>query len=221
VAARHSPTRHPPVSNDMAPSTPSRPADGPIFEEHSHVPPHRRPGGGVPAATEQLRAWWGDRGVKTKVVAPVAVAAVVAGTIGVLGLQAMSATQDRINSLYSDVTVPVNDLGKIGTSLEQSNALLSEILLNTDPAALKQVQEDMAATDAALDERFAAFTSNDMTGVRRRATGSPQPWPSGARSATATSCRSHCRSTTARSSSRPARPWRPVRSTRRRRTSTT
>jgi methyl-accepting chemotaxis protein len=118
----------------------------------------------APVRARSARTWWGDRGVKTKVLAPVAVAALAAGTIGVLGLQAMSATQDRIDSLYVDVTIPINDLGKIGTSLEHSDFLLSELLLNTDPAALQAVQSEIAATDAELDDRLAAYTATDMTG---------------------------------------------------------
>src|SRR5687768_7137922 len=86
------------------------------------------------------RTWWGDRGVKTKVLAPVAVAALVAGGIGVLGLQGLSSTQDRINSLYVDVTIPINDLGLIDADLEKSNFLLSELLLHTDQAGLEAVQ---------------------------------------------------------------------------------
>jgi methyl-accepting chemotaxis protein len=122
------------------------------------------PPGTPPARTRSARTWWGDRGVKTKVLAPVAVAALAAGTIGVLGLQAMSSTQDRINSLYVDVTVPVNDLGKIQASLEHSNFLLSELLLHVDATELEKVEADIATADALVDERFAAYTATDMTG---------------------------------------------------------
>jgi methyl-accepting chemotaxis protein len=115
-------------------------------------------------SSRSLLTWWGDRRVRTKVLAPVAVAAVVASTIGVLGLQAVSETQGRIDSLYVDVTVPVNDLGKVHAALENSNFLLSELLLQSDPATLQQVQDQIATTDATLDERFGAYTATDMTG---------------------------------------------------------
>ncbi len=38
------------------------------------------------AQVPQARAWWGDRGVKTKVLAAVAVAALVAVVVGVMGV---------------------------------------------------------------------------------------------------------------------------------------
>jgi methyl-accepting chemotaxis protein len=117
-----------------------------------------------PGRALSLTTWWGDRRIRTKVVAPVAVAAAVAGALGFLGLSAMADTQDRINALYADVTVPVNDLGKVHASLEESNFLLSELLLNTDPAALEQVQEHITAEDGELDELFAKYTATDMTG---------------------------------------------------------
>src|SRR4051812_42646147 len=46
----------------------------------------------TPGTTEPVgtRAWWGDRGVKVKVLAAVGGTAVVAGVIGVLGLSGMS-----------------------------------------------------------------------------------------------------------------------------------
>jgi methyl-accepting chemotaxis protein len=52
--------------------------------------PGYRPG---PIAADAARsrsrvAWWGDRPVKTKILAAVAVAAVVAALVGILGLQA-------------------------------------------------------------------------------------------------------------------------------------
>ena len=122
------------------------------------------PTGTPPGRAVSLTTWWGDRRMRTKVVAPVAVAAVVAGSIGFLGLSAMADTQDRINALYADVTVPINDLGKIHASLEESNFLLSEMLLNTDPAALEQVQEHITTEDGELDELFAKYTATDMTG---------------------------------------------------------
>ena len=59
----------------------------------------------------------------------------------------LSSTEDRMNSLYVDVTVPINDLGQIDAELEKSNFLLSELLLNTDPAALQAVQADIAGAD--------------------------------------------------------------------------
>ena len=123
-----------------------------------------RPAVTPPARAVSLTTWWGDRRMRTKVLAPVAVAAVVAGSIGFLGLSAMSETQDRMNALYADVTVPINDLGKVHASLEESNFLLSELLLNTDPAALEQVREHIAAADGELDELFAKYTATDMTG---------------------------------------------------------
>ncbi len=120
----------------------------------------------APAAerSRSLFSWWGDRGVRVKVLAPVAVAAAVAGTIGVLGIQALGATQDRINGLYADVTIPIADLGANNTSLERSNFLLSELLLNTDPAALQQVQADIGLGRRGPRRAFAAYIATDMTG---------------------------------------------------------
>ena len=45
-------------------------------------------GSPMPAAAQQ-RAWWGDRGVSTKILTAVATAGIVAATVGVMGISAL------------------------------------------------------------------------------------------------------------------------------------
>ncbi len=116
------------------------------------------------AAPPRSTAWWGDRGVRTKTLAAVAVTALVAVVVGVMGLLALGTTQERLESLYADVTVPMNDLGKVDAGLERSAALLTEMLIQPDEAAMDKVAGQIEETDADLDDRFAAYTSTDMTG---------------------------------------------------------
>src|SRR5436305_33370 len=47
------------------------------------------------------RAWWGDRGVKTKVLAAVAVVSLVAVLIGVMGISALGTSADSSRMLYA------------------------------------------------------------------------------------------------------------------------
>ena len=47
-------------------------------------------------------SWWADRSVKTKVLSAVSVAAVVAGSIGVLGINGMSTAAESGEALYED-----------------------------------------------------------------------------------------------------------------------
>jgi methyl-accepting chemotaxis protein len=118
----------------------------------------------APARVRSARTFWGDRPVRVKVLVAVGVTALVAVLIGVLGLSALSATQQRQESLYVDVTIPIADLGEVDASLGESNFLLSELLMKTDPADDAAIVKEIADVDASLDERFASYTATDMTG---------------------------------------------------------
>src|SRR5690242_19512584 len=52
------------------------------------------------AAAPASRAWWGDRSVKTKVLATVTVSAAVAGVIGFMGLVALDDAAASAHELY-------------------------------------------------------------------------------------------------------------------------
>ena len=118
----------------------------------------------APDAGRSPRAWWGDRPVTVKVLAALGLTAVVAVLVGLLGLSALSATQQRQESLYADVTIPISYLGEIDATLQESNFQVSELLLQTDPAAEQGVLQEIADLDAQLDENLAAYTATDMTG---------------------------------------------------------
>jgi methyl-accepting chemotaxis protein len=118
----------------------------------------------APARVRSARTFWGDRPVRVKVLVAVGVTAVVAVLIGVLGLSALSATQQRQESLYVDVTIPIADLGEVDAALGESNFLLSELLMKTDPADDAAIVKEIADVDASLDESFASYTATDMTG---------------------------------------------------------
>jgi methyl-accepting chemotaxis protein len=109
-------------------------------------------------------AWWGDRPVRVKVLVAVSITALVAVAVGVLGLSALGATQQRQQSLYVDVTIPVAELGEVDATLEESNFQLAELAMQTDPAAEAGVLKDIADLDTQLDASFAAYTATDMTG---------------------------------------------------------
>src|SRR3954452_12639827 len=58
--------------------------------------------GTAAGAVRPARALWGDRSLETKVLSTVAVSAAVAGTIGVLGLTALSDSAASAQDLYEN-----------------------------------------------------------------------------------------------------------------------
>jgi methyl-accepting chemotaxis protein len=96
------------------------------------------------------RAWWGDRGVKTKVLTTVAVSAVVTATVGVLGIQALSSAASDADDMYSK-----NMQGVIAAAT--MDGLLSDIRMNTRDTILSVDAADAATNLDALTGLREAF----------------------------------------------------------------
>ena len=62
-------------------------------------------------------AWWGDRTVKTKILATVAVSAVATGVVGFMGLQALSNAAASADSMYTSHTKGVDTAADISSAV--------------------------------------------------------------------------------------------------------
>jgi methyl-accepting chemotaxis protein len=123
------------------------------------------PTGTPPERRLSALGWWGDRSIKTKILTNVGLAAVVAGTIGSLGMAGMSQAADDSALLYSS-----NLLG----SIEAANldALLQEMRVASRNALIAETPEETAeklASLVELREQFADTTDAYMaTGMDDR-----------------------------------------------------
>jgi methyl-accepting chemotaxis protein len=107
-----------------------------------------RPTGDQPSRSPL--SWWGDRSVKTKILTNVGLAAVVAGTIGTLGMFGMSKAADDSALLYSS-----NLLG----SVEAANldGLLQEMRVASRNALIAETPEETDEKLAGLVELRGKF----------------------------------------------------------------
>jgi methyl-accepting chemotaxis protein len=83
--------------------------------------------------------------------------------VGVFGLSQLGATQDRMNSMYVDTLVPIDELASVQAATERSGALVLALALEYQqdkPSVLQEIQ----ATDAELDDNWATYIATDMTG---------------------------------------------------------
>ncbi|MGX5654955.1 methyl-accepting chemotaxis protein [Geodermatophilus nigrescens] len=107
-------------------------------------------------------SWWGDRGVTTKVLSTVALGAVVTGTVGLLGLQALGNTADSADALYEE-----NFAGALRAA--EMDGLLSDMRVGTRNALLVETPAETAEAFAVVDgyrEDFkAALDGYVATGV--------------------------------------------------------
>src|SRR3954451_18345083 len=127
--------------------------------------PGHRPG---PIAPEGIgsaspRAWWGDRGVKTKVLAAVEGASLVAVVIGVMGLPALGTSADSSRMLYASNIAGLTASADMRTAIADVRIASRNALLEPDRAQAGQILDSI--TDLADQYRAAhdAYTRSYPT----------------------------------------------------------
>ncbi|SDG13517.1 methyl-accepting chemotaxis protein, partial [Blastococcus aurantiacus] len=89
----------------------------------------------APAASRVGLNWWGDRSVKVKVLSTVAVSAVITGTVGFMGLQALSSSADGAEDLYASNLRGVAAAGEMDVLVGDLRTNIRDTILGADPAA--------------------------------------------------------------------------------------
>jgi methyl-accepting chemotaxis protein len=116
-----------------------------------------------PVARPRLGSVWADRGVRTKVLTAVTVAAVVAVAIGVLGLSALSASAARSQELYSGNLAGTSAVDDMIFSIWTVRKDIRDAIITPDPAdatkILNGIADDRAAFHRAADAYLAAAPS--------------------------------------------------------------
>src|SRR5690348_13284761 len=112
--------------------------------------------GSAPADSGARRsAWWGDRGVRTKVLVAVAIAALVAVVIGVLGLFSLGAAAARTQNLYDANLQGISHAEEMAGALKDTRVTVRDVILAGDEATAQkkagQIDADAAAFSAAVE----------------------------------------------------------------------
>jgi methyl-accepting chemotaxis protein len=110
----------------------------------------------------RLGAWWGDRTVKTKILATVAVSAVATGVVGLMGIQALSAAATSADTMYTKHTLGVDTAADISSAVAAVSLNGRDTILATGP---KDAATDVAALDgvaADFDKAIAAYRTTGL-----------------------------------------------------------
>jgi len=110
---------------------------------------------------------WGNRPVRTKVLAAVGVAALVGGAIGVLGIQAVDAGADNSQQLFDQHTVGVMAVGDLTDDVQQLRVQSRNAVLSLDAAAAQQVLAQVPDTLASYQQHQAGYTGLDIDADRQ------------------------------------------------------
>jgi len=96
-------------------------------------------------------SWWGDRTVKTKVLATAGVAGIVAAGIGVLGLTALSEAATSADALYQDNVQGITASADMDGLVGDMRVNLRDTILSADTAgAVSKIDALAGAFDASL-----------------------------------------------------------------------
>ncbi len=110
----------------------------------------------APRRHSKVGAWWSGRSIRTKVLAPAALGAVVALVVGLVGLSSLSESAATSQKIYSDNLHRVKVLGEISVTRKSISLSVRDILLVGDGpakgATLEEYAEHQATFGALLDE---------------------------------------------------------------------
>ncbi|CCG05711.1 MCP four helix bundle domain-containing protein, partial [Blastococcus saxobsidens] len=113
------------------------------------------------------RRQWGDRGVKTKILAAVAVPAAAAGVIGILGMQAMGEATTQANSLYENNVTAVAATGDMNRLISEMRIVARDALLAPTPQETQLELEQLDRLRAEFDAVAETYTAGGL-GERRQ-----------------------------------------------------
>ncbi|WP_249523835.1 methyl-accepting chemotaxis protein, partial [Modestobacter marinus] len=107
-------------------------------------------------------SWWGNRTVRTKILATVGVAGVVAAGIGVMGLDALGVSDESAQALYGD-----NLIGVVAAT--DLDALVADMRVNTRDVILSSDPTKAIAAVEGLGEEFGTVLDAYRTGTAQPA----------------------------------------------------
>ena len=86
--------------------------------------------------------------------------------IGLMGVEELAASHERLDGLYRHELVPVDDLGEVDADLQRADLLVLHLAVDpSDKRAglVQQIADDDAALQAALDE----YVSSEASGTEQ------------------------------------------------------
>ncbi|EYR63684.1 chemotaxis protein [Actinotalea ferrariae CF5-4] len=117
----------------------------------------------MPARRSTAFAWFTDRGVNLKILTAVLVAALVGGAVGVLGITALSRTNDAAHSLYEDNLLGVDRAAKMRRATIEMRLNVTNHALSIDRAEMQKYEQGALEAEAAAREALAEFRAVEVT----------------------------------------------------------
>ena len=120
-------------------------------------------------ARPSLAAWVRDRGVSTRVVAAVLVAAAVGVAVGLIGISALSTTNAATTAMYEQSFTGLQHAATMRRAMIQMRLDLTNHALSTDDTVMGQMEDRIAASESELHDAVTAYGALDLDDAERAA----------------------------------------------------
>jgi len=114
----------------------------------------------APAPRGTSLSWWGDRGVRTKVLTAVGIGAVAATTIGVLGITALNSAAATSSDLYEHHLMAVSDVGSLVSAMQAARIDSRDALLTPDGAGAQQLVNGLSGHQSTFHQVAQSYLSD-------------------------------------------------------------
>ncbi len=112
--------------------------------------------------------WFYDLRISVKLLSAFIVVAMIAATIGVVGIMKLKVLDDNGEKMYVKITIPISDLGEMSTSFQRIRINMRD-LVETNNATEKQTAlETIKKLRAVISEKSAAFEKTILTDEGRK-----------------------------------------------------
>ncbi|PPK93881.1 methyl-accepting chemotaxis protein [Kineococcus xinjiangensis] len=110
--------------------------------------------------------WLTNRGVATRILGVIALLAVVAGLVAMVGLKSLSTTNAGMGTLYDDNVTGLIERGRVHQEQIKSRMLIGYHASSLDEATMAEYEQKMEETDTDLDAAAAAYEALGLKGQR-------------------------------------------------------
>ncbi len=101
--------------------------------------------------------WFYNMKIGKKLIVSFILVALLAGIVGVIGINSLRSVDKKYTDLYDNFGVAVGDLGKVGMNFHNMRSVIRDVLLSNDRSEQEASQEKFGGFDAAINEALVDF----------------------------------------------------------------
>ena len=111
--------------------------------------------------------WFMDMKISAKLITGFIMVAIIAATVGVVGIVNIRAMENSDRELYETITVPISELGDISTQFQRSRVNARDMILTSNPLMVKEQSDKITQRQADIAKVLEAYNKNEGSASMR------------------------------------------------------